>query len=57
MPDETTNGRKNSVGKVLEIKGVVIDAVFPGGGLPVIYSALRIEIPGGDGQDSRNLIA
>lgn len=34
------NGNKN-VGKLLEIKGVVVDAVFPGT-LPAIYSALRI---------------
>jgi F-type H+-transporting ATPase subunit beta len=57
MPDETTNGRKQNLGKVLEIKGVVVDAVFPGGGLPEIYSALRIEVPGRDGQDARPLIA
>ena len=30
-----------NVGKLIEIKGVVIDAVFPDG-LPSIYSALRI---------------
>jgi F-type H+-transporting ATPase subunit beta len=35
----STNG--NSTGKLLEIKGVVVDAVFPGK-LPAIYSALRI---------------
>ena len=39
----STNG--NSTGKLLEIKGVVVDAVFPGK-LPAIYSALRI--PRGD---------
>ncbi len=33
-------------GKLLEIKGVVIDAVFPGD-LPEIYSALRIPRPDG----------
>ena len=37
-----------NVGKLIEIKGVVVDAVFPNG-LPEIYSALRIERPdGGD---------
>jgi F-type H+-transporting ATPase subunit beta len=40
----------------VEIKGVVIDAVFPEG-LPQIYHALRIEIPGQDGEGSRELIA
>jgi F-type H+/Na+-transporting ATPase subunit beta len=38
----------NSPGKLLEIKGVVVDAVFPGK-LPAIYSALRI--PRADGPD------
>ncbi len=37
-----------NVGKLIEIKGVVIDAVFPER-LPTIYSALRITRPeGGD---------
>jgi F-type H+-transporting ATPase subunit beta len=45
---EQTNGR--SVGKVIEIKGVVIDAVFPHG-LPEIYSALKIQM------DGRELVA
>ena len=40
------NGNENSTGKLLEIKGVVVDAVFPGR-LPDIYSALRIERPDG----------
>jgi F-type H+-transporting ATPase subunit beta len=40
------NGSENSTGKLLEIKGVVVDAVFPGR-LPDIYSALRIERPDG----------
>src|SRR3954471_10512101 len=40
-------------GKVIEIKGVVIDAVFGGGALPAIYNALRIPIPGQD----RELVA
>jgi F-type H+/Na+-transporting ATPase subunit beta len=55
MPDETTNGRKQNAGKVLEIKGVVIDAVFTGG-LPEINNAVQIEIRGGDGQ-ARTLVA
>jgi F-type H+-transporting ATPase subunit beta len=43
----STNGNENR-GKLLEIKGVVVDAVFPNG-LPEIYSALRIPRP--DGSD------
>jgi F-type H+-transporting ATPase subunit beta len=39
-----TNGQKT--GKLLEIKGVVVDAVFPDG-LPDIYSAVRIPRPEG----------
>jgi F-type H+-transporting ATPase subunit beta len=35
-----------NTGKLLEIKGVVVDAVFPNG-LPEIYSALAIERPDG----------
>jgi F-type H+-transporting ATPase subunit beta len=55
MPEQSTkNGR--SVGKLLEIKGVVIDAVFTGG-LPAINSALEIEIPERDGQPARRLVA
>ncbi|MFL5953498.1 MAG: F0F1 ATP synthase subunit beta [Gaiellaceae bacterium] len=42
----STNAQKR--GQLLEIKGVVVDAVFPEG-LPEIYSALRIPRPeGGD---------
>jgi F-type H+-transporting ATPase subunit beta len=43
----STNGNENR-GRLLEIKGVVVDAVFPGR-LPAIYSALRITRP--DGSD------
>ncbi len=39
-----TNGQKT--GQLLEIKGVVVDAVFPNG-LPDIYSAVRIPRPDG----------
>jgi len=43
-----TNGSNANVGKLIEIKGVVVDAVFPGQ-LPAIYAALRIQRPeGGD---------
>jgi F-type H+-transporting ATPase subunit beta len=41
-------------GRIIEIKGVVIDAVFPDR-LPEIYTALEIEI--GDGDESRTLVA
>jgi len=43
-------------GRIIEIKGVVIDAVFPEG-LPGIYNALRIDVPAQDGQEARSLIA
>jgi len=43
-------------GRIIEIKGVVIDAVFPEG-LPEIYSALSIDIPAREGQEERSLIA
>ena len=36
--------RSENVGKLIEIKGVVIDAVFPDP-LPEIYTALRISFP------------
>ena len=45
-----TNSDQKNVGRIVEIKGVVIDAVFPDE-LPAIYSALRISA------DGRNLIA
>jgi F-type H+-transporting ATPase subunit beta len=46
-----------NVGKVIEIKGVVLDAVFPGGRLPAIYHALHIEVPARDGEEARILVA
>jgi len=54
MPDQT-NGRKN-VGKIIEIKGVVVDAVFPDE-LPEINNALRITVPETDGRPEVDLIA
>jgi F-type H+-transporting ATPase subunit beta len=45
-----------NVGKIVEIKGVVMDAVFPDR-LPAIYSALRITVPGGDGRPDIDLVA
>ncbi len=53
MPDQK-NGQ--NVGKVIVIKGVVIDAVFPAQ-LPEIYTALRIELPERDGRPAIDLIA
>src|SRR5689334_25415022 len=42
------NGGSDNVGSLIEIKGVVVDAVFPDR-LPEVYSALRITRPeGGD---------
>ena len=50
------NGETSAnTGRIIEIKGVVLDAVFTEQ-LPGIYNALRIDIPGTDG-DSRTLIA
>jgi len=45
-----------NTGKIVEIKGVVVDAVFPDK-LPEIYNALRIAVPGADGQPGIDLIA
>jgi F-type H+/Na+-transporting ATPase subunit beta len=42
-----TNSDQKNVGRIVEIKGVVIDAVFPDE-LPEIYSALRISVDGRD---------
>ena len=39
---------EQNVGKVVEVKGVVVDAVFTGE-LPEINNALLIKLPGGDG--------
>jgi F-type H+-transporting ATPase subunit beta len=47
---------EQNVGKVVEVKGVVIDAVFPGE-LPEINNALRITVPGSDGSPGLDLIA
>jgi F-type H+/Na+-transporting ATPase subunit beta len=45
---------RTNTGRIIEIKGVVIDAVFPDL-LPEIYTALEIEI--GEGDASRTLVA
>jgi F-type H+-transporting ATPase subunit beta len=50
------DSRAENVGKIVEIKGVVLDAVFTER-LPEIFSALRIEIPERDGAAASILIA
>ena len=49
MADEKQNG--SNTGRIVEIKGVVLDAVFPSR-LPAIYSALKIQVPTADGGTS-----
>src|SRR5947208_3865057 len=49
----SSNGR--NVGRVEQVMGVVVDAVFPDQ-LPEIYSALKIEVPEGDGRNEMNLV-
>src|SRR6266498_210167 len=44
-----------NVGKIVEIKGVVIDAVFPER-LPAIYSALQVALPAEDGKEAGTLV-
>jgi F-type H+/Na+-transporting ATPase subunit beta len=53
---EQRNGSAANVGQVLEIKGVVIDAVFHES-LPEINTALRITVPEQDGRPEIDLIA
>ena len=48
--------KEQNAGSVIEVKGVVIDAVFSGA-LPEINNALRITVPGSDGSDGLELIA
>src|SRR4029453_17149737 len=52
MPEQTVQ----KPGRIVEIKGVVVDVVFPEG-LPEIYTALSIDIPARDGQEERSIIA
>jgi F-type H+/Na+-transporting ATPase subunit beta len=54
MPDKEENAR--NTGKIVEIKGVVIDAVFPDQ-LPAIYGALAISVPERDGSPAFEVIA
>jgi F-type H+/Na+-transporting ATPase subunit beta len=55
MPSEQNGQNGGNVGKVIEIKGVVIDAVFPDR-LPEIYNALSISVPGSDGGQPIELV-
>jgi F-type H+-transporting ATPase subunit beta len=48
--------KTNNVGKIVEIKGVVVDAVFHEK-LPGIFHALRIRVPEQDGRPAVDLIA
>jgi F-type H+-transporting ATPase subunit beta len=60
MPRKRTqNGRKprtDNVGRIVEIKGVVIDAVFTGE-LPGINTALHIAIPASEDREAGTLVA
>ena len=44
------SAQSRPVGKIVEIKGVVLDAVFPDH-LPAIYNALEIKLPAGPDSD------
>jgi F-type H+-transporting ATPase subunit beta len=44
----SANGQSRNIGKIVEIKGVVIDASFPDQ-LPEIFNAIRVDIPAADG--------
>jgi F-type H+-transporting ATPase subunit beta len=54
MADQTKNA--GNIGKIVEIKGVVLDAVFPGK-LPEINHALSIQAPNPAGDGTIELIA
>jgi F-type H+-transporting ATPase subunit beta len=45
-----------NIGKIVEIKGVVVDAVFPGD-LPEIHHAIRVTVPAQDGRPAIDLVA
>src|SRR5215217_7915085 len=60
MPRQRTENSQDAgtrgTGSVVEIKGVVIDAVFTGS-LPAINNALEIAIPAGEGREAGTLVA
>ncbi|HZJ29239.1 MAG TPA: F0F1 ATP synthase subunit beta [Solirubrobacterales bacterium] len=45
----------NSTGRIEQVTGVVVDAVFPDG-LPGIYSAVEIQVPEGEGREAVTLV-
>jgi F-type H+-transporting ATPase subunit beta len=45
---ETQEGRTKNVGRIEQVTGVVIEAVFEDGNLPEIYNALEVTIPDSD---------
>ncbi len=49
------NGQSAHVGTIVEIKGVVVDAVFPGE-MPAIYNALEIKVPDTAGAESERVL-
>jgi F-type H+/Na+-transporting ATPase subunit beta len=49
------NGQSAHVGTIVEIKGVVVDAVFPGE-MPAIYNALEIKVPDTAGEESERVL-
>jgi F-type H+/Na+-transporting ATPase subunit beta len=56
MADDQTKDGAQNVGKVLEIQGVVVDAVFTDL-LPEINTALRIVVPEREGRPAIELVA
>src|SRR5919197_3039717 len=54
MPEQKAETK--NVGKLIEVRGVVIDAVFPEH-LPEIYTALQITVPEQDGRPPIDLVA
>ena len=49
------NGQSAHLGSIVEIKGVVIDAVFPEE-MPSIYNALEIDVPASAGETSSRVL-
>ncbi len=54
--DQSTNGGARNVGTIIEIQGVVVDAVFTGR-LPEINTALKIVVPEREGRPAIELVA
>ncbi len=54
--DQSTNGGARNVGRIIEIQGVVVDAVFPDR-LPEINTALKIVVPEREGRPAIELVA